>query len=298
MRTAPRTLAATVAALALAATLSACASDPKEVVDDSIMSALNLGQVQTVDAARTMMDAGRYDAAATVLQQIVDKDPQNAEAQVLLGESRLRVGDHSGAMAAFTAALSDTGQTPAAKQGLGLTFLELGDFASATRYLNEALAADPKLWRSHNALGSIADKKADYAAAETHYQAALTSAPNTPAVLNNWGMSHLLQRRYDDAIAKLAEARQVSADPTIATNLRLAYAMKGDYVMALAGAGAREMPDVLNTVGYGAMMSGDFEAAEAYLTRAMTLSPSYNEQAAANLRKLEDMRVLASRRTP
>ncbi|MFK7944641.1 MAG: hypothetical protein AB8B85_17280, partial [Paracoccaceae bacterium] len=56
----------------------------------------------------------------------------------------------------------------------------------------------------------------------------------------------------------------------------------------LAGqeAPAEELPDALNNVGYIAVVNGDFAVADQYLRRAMEISPTYHEAAAANLNLL------------
>ncbi len=66
--------------------------------------------------------------------------------------------------------------------------------------------------------------------------------------------------------------------------------MKGDYLTALAGVSRENMADVLNNVGYAAMLRGDYDVAEAYLTRAVEARASFHSQAADNLRMLKDLR--------
>ena len=112
-------------------------------------------------------------------------------------------------------------------------------------------------------------------------------------------MSYLLRERYVEAIAKFREALALDPELQIASaNLRMSYAMQGKYIQALAGVPDRDMPDALNNVGYSAMLRGDFDSAEAYLNRALDLSPAYHRKAASNLKRLEELRALASEGTP
>jgi Flp pilus assembly protein TadD len=69
-------------------------------------------------------------------------------------------------------------------------------------------------------------------------------------------------------------------------NLRLALAWDGRYAEAVAGAQPRELADVLNNVGYVALLKGDHKQAEAYLTRAMETSASHHDHAWHNLSHL------------
>lgn len=59
---------------------------------------------------------------------------------------------------------------------------------------------------------------------------------------------------------------------------------------ALAGVGMAQLPEVLNNLGYVAMVKGDLPVAEAYFTRAIEASPSYYRIAAENLICLKAMR--------
>lgn len=227
--------------------------------------------------------------AVAVFRALQRAEPSNHDANIKLGEVYLRLKQPSEAIKQFTAALSSSGLEARAKQGLGLAFLRLGDRDSAKRYLTEALAADATLWRAHLGLGQLADEGREWAAAEASYQAALLPRPRA-AAHNNLGLSYARQRRYDEAITQFHLALALKPDPMVRTNLRFAYAMKGDYLNALAGVAKENLPDALNNVGYAAMLRGDYEAAEAYLTRAIEASASHHATASDNLQLLKDLR--------
>ena len=70
----------------------------------------------------------------------------------------------------------------------------------------------------------------------------------------------------------------------------MALAWQGKYVEALTGIRKDEMPVMLNNVGYIAMKRGDYEFAEAYLSQAMQMSPSYYAKAAENLEYLRQLK--------
>jgi len=264
---------------------------PAEPRDDSVR------QAGFPDPERAIApDALRHAVAS--LRGILRAEPSNDDAQLKLGEVYLRLNEPSEAMKHFTAALTSSDHEAAAKQGLGLSFLRLGDRDSARRYLGEAVAADPALWRAQLGLGQIADHDRDWTAAETAYRAALNPRPHA-AAHNNLGLSYTRQRRYGEAIAQFQASLALKPEATVRTNLRFAYAMKGDYLNALAGVAKENLADALNNVGYAAMLRGDYDAAEAYLTRAIESSAEHHRIASDNLQLLKDLRrTKIARATP
>jgi len=112
------------------------------------------------------------------------------------------------------------------------------------------------------------------------------------------GMSYLMQHRFDEAIAQFEQAITLDPNLKVATrNMRMAYALQGKYVEALAGVPDKDMPDELNNVGYAAMLRGEYDVARAYLSRAIEMSPAYHRQASANLEQLEGLVSLAAAHT-
>jgi Flp pilus assembly protein TadD len=227
--------------------------------------------------------------AIVSLRAIVRMDPSNHVAQVKLGEVYLRTNAPGEAIKQFTAALASSGSTATAKQGLGLAFLRMDDATSAKRYLSEAVADDVTLWRAHLGLGQIADRERDWVAAEAAYATALAQGEHA-ATYNNLAISYMRQKRYDEAIARFHKSLAMKPDAAVRANLRFAYAMSGDYLSALAGVSKENLPDALNNAGYAAMLRGDYDQAEAYLTRAIEASVSHHATAADNLQLLQDMR--------
>lgn len=273
--------------------LAGCAtkSEP-ENVDNSLGSVLSLGAVPTLADAEGLMRSGRYDAAVSKLSIIVNADPKDYDAQFLLGEALLKSGKPEDAVSRFGTVLNSTDHEIVAKQGLGLAFLQLGDRALAHDYLSQAIAADATLWRAQNALGHIYDEREAWSEAEAAYMAAISANPDAATVYNNLGVSYLLQERFGDAIQQFDKSLAIVHDSTVETNLRMAHALKGDYVAALVGTSNTGLSDALNNVGYAALLRGDMERAEAYFVRAMEISPSYHTRASENLRLLEDMKAL------
>jgi len=176
-------------------------------------------------------------------------------------------------------------------EGIALSLADgASDFASAR--LRAAVARDPTLWRAWNALGYYYDSRADWLRAGDCYTRALAIVPNSAMILNNRGFSMLMQGRVREALADLREAlRHDPASRPARENLRLALAWDGQYARALAGAEGDGLARALNNVGYVALLRGDSDEAEAFLSRAIEVDPAFNTVAARNLAYLKRLRA-------
>jgi Flp pilus assembly protein TadD len=118
-------------------------------------------------------------------------------------------------------------------------------------------------------------------------------------LFNNFGMSYLLQHRFDEAMAQFQKAITLDPNQNAArANMRMAYALQGKYVEALAGVPQEDMADALNNVGYAATLRGDYEAARAYFARALETSPAFHKKASANMQQLEGIVDIANAAAP
>jgi Flp pilus assembly protein TadD len=210
---------------------------------------------------------------------------QYAAAEVLLGLEQPKA-----ALDKFQALQSDPEYAACAWQGMGLSLMALNDVTAAQAPLQKAVAADPGLWRAWTGLGRAYDQQHRWHEAEDAYNKALAAKPDAAMVVNNIGMSQLLQRRYTEAAETFQKA--LAADPALdiaRSNLRIALAWQGRYDEALVGTDSTTRTDALNNVGYIAMLRGDYEAAQKFLSQALEGSPTYHEQAARNLDMLRLM---------
>jgi Flp pilus assembly protein TadD len=252
---------------------------------------------------------GRFDAAREIIGRIAAtrggpelqlRTAELALAQGALPEAATTFADLLNNDLAGPATANDPATRAAAQQGLGLTRLRQGDLPAATAALDAALATDPTLVRAWTALGVIADRKRDFDTANAAYARALAIAPDSVAALNNHGYSLLLQRQPQAAEAPLMRA--LAVDPALAatcTNLRLARALQGRYKEAFEGATPDRLAAAMNTIGFAAMVRGDYATAETYFNRALAQNSKFDAVAWANLRYLKDTTdpLLPERRT-
>jgi Flp pilus assembly protein TadD len=267
-----------------AAGCSAPAPDTKDVA----VSTPTASSDQLLAAAEADIETRRFQLAYQNLTRIDQAALATSRAKLAAGETLLGLGQPKQALAEFQAIQSDEAYRARAYQGMGLSLMALGDLTTAKDQLDRAVAADPKLWRSWMALGRVHDGDRNWSEAQSAYEQALAAEPNSPIVINNMGMSLMLQHRYEEAAQTFQ--RVLALDPTMdmtRANLRIAMAWQGKYDEALIGAQAGDRADALNNVGYVAMLRGDQQAAQKYFSQALEISPIYHERAARNLETLK-----------
>jgi Tfp pilus assembly protein PilF len=264
-----------------------CAADPAGL----LVTAGPGGREQALGRAALAMDEQRFRDGKAVYEQILRADPDDRAARLGLAEAQLALGDAAAARQAFAALAGDEAVRTPALQGLGLANLRAGDDDGARAALAAALERDAGLWRAWSGIAQVHDRAAEWDDAAAAYEQALAKASQPELVLNNWGVSLLARGEHNAAAGRFAEALRARPDfATAKANLRLALAMGGRYQDVLADASADELPEVLNNLGYVAMLQGDLPRAESYLHRAIETSPSFYARAHQNLQRLDLMR--------
>ena len=249
------------------------------------------GHLWMLAKAQNALDAGDHIEAHQKFSRVIEVDKDNPDALIGLGESLLLGGEPEKALGVFAKVEQVSDRKADALQGQGLALLAMGNVGKSQEVLESALEKNPELWRTWNALGSIKDQNGEGEEARRYYDRALEINSGGIAAINNKGMSYLLEQRYADAEAEFKEAlRRAPGTAAARSNLRLALAWQGKYVEALTGASKEEMPVVLNNLGYIATKRGDYDFAEAYLSQAIELSPSYYAKAAQNLEFVKQLR--------
>jgi len=246
-------------------------------------------QRSVADADRAL-DAKDYQRAYEILRQHLVVNPTDDAAKLSL--ARTYLGRHEGRNAQTVLdSLSEEAQdTPRSHLLRGLALLVVGERTEAAVQLETALEADPSLWRAANGLGLIHDLEKRWEEAETSYRLALDKKSDAAVVHNNLGYSYLQQGRLDEATSAFTTSISYEPDLAVAvSNLRLALAAKGRYTAAAAGADRAGLPQVLNNIGYVAMLRGDFESAGIFFQRAIDESPIYYDTAEKNLERLKTL---------
>lgn len=245
---------------------------------------------QTLDQIRQAFEDRRYVDAGQLLDRALVGS--GADPQLLYWAAQLNLtrGRYQDALNGFKGLDKDAQVGAAALEGEGLTLAQLGSSEDAVTVLKLAVAKNSAAWRAWNALGSQYDRHHDWASADEAYSRALAASGNAAIVLNNRGFSRLSQHRLDEAASDFVAALEKRPDFAAArNNLRLAIAMKGDYVRSVNGASASDRASVLNNAGYAAMLRGDYTKAKDLFGQAMKARGEYYAVAAANLEMAQNL---------
>jgi predicted Zn-dependent protease len=214
---------------------------------------------------RTLLVAGRPEAALGPLAQAAGEDPGNPEAQAVYGRALWASGAREDAIRSFEAASRLGGGAYRTEYANALTLL--GRTAEARLVLERAVAERPNDAKALAALGQVlnAEEKPTEALAVLTRAAALT--PDDPRLLANLG--HALERSGNPARAAEVLAGVVERQPesTVARGLLAeAYFKQGrpDEAVAVVRDGLQKRPESsLLYRSLGALLERTGKAAEA-----------------------------------
>lgn len=226
--------AAFLAILVCAVSLVACANDP--YTDDLRPTAADRTASPNAPAGtfgalirvgEATRQSGDPAGAIPFFRRAHSLDMFKAEPLVRLGVALNDLGQFNEAQEAFHDALNLEHNNTEALRGLGFALIGLNQPEMALDQFKAAIAIEPD-YRSYNGLGVASDHLGEHNAAQDYYEAGLKIFPNNLTLLNNLGLSQILSRDYDMAIATLVGAvQQPGASVRQRQNLALAYGMAG-----------------------------------------------------------------------
>lgn len=175
----------------------------------------------------------------------------------------------------------------------GQALLALADnHKDSEALLIRALKHNPDDLRLRNALGHLYDGRQSWLEALDVYVGALAVAnatgDETAAIVNNIGMSLLMQGRTKEALEKFEQAAQKAPTQDVFdNNRRMALTLLGQSTQAFENLEDPLAAQLFNDVGYIAASRGDTAKARGYYKKAIALSPHYFERAELNLAALD-----------
>jgi tetratricopeptide (TPR) repeat protein len=127
---------------AVAALLLACAS-------------LAHAQKPALEAAWKLIAQGHRDQAVSLLRNLIQTDPRNADAHLLLGSIFMEAGDRPGSLAQLQEAVRLLPKSAEAHNALGEAYNTFGDPTAARPEFERAVEVDPKHAQAHANLGDV-----------------------------------------------------------------------------------------------------------------------------------------------
>jgi Flp pilus assembly protein TadD len=244
--------------------------------------------IDTVTLAVEARAKGETVDALNLFHQAWLADTSNLQIIQEYSALALKLGDADAAMHAYKNIKIDFDAAPPALiANYVLAEIATGKVDDIELSLNLALERnlqDPRLW---SALGQFYDKQAEHMRAQDHYIKALKMGGPKAAIINNMGMSLLLQGRREAALKKFEHAIELDQDNQLFdNNRRLVLALQADYQAATEGLTDHRAADILNDAGYIALQRGEMKLAARLLEHSIRLSPRHHQKAQANLEAL------------
>lgn len=165
--------------------------------------------------ATELLSAGQLDQAILILRNITREEPNNPDAQLLLGTALALVPQRTQAIEALQKAIELRPSFAPAYVVLGTTLARFVELEAAERMFEKALALDPQIVDAHVSLGLLLAQRKQLVSARGHFQQAIKLAGNTPAA----GYAHYLlaqvlagERNFEQALIEIENAIRLLPD--------------------------------------------------------------------------------------
>lgn len=150
-------------------------------------------------------DAGRPQEAETKAKQIVQQDPQNVRARLLLGELCARTGRLAPAIDWLKQALAIDGEAYGAMMGLANMYASSGRMPEAVAMLERAIRTRPEISAAYGMLGSIYQSQGRVEAGLSYLRQAAEREPEAAAPYRTLGLAYYQAGKLAEAEAAFRE---------------------------------------------------------------------------------------------
>ncbi len=199
--------------------------------------------------ARSLGEIEQWPAAEELLQSAVTADPEYRDAQILLGYTEFMMGAPAAAHAALMQAYTIDPEKAETQYFLGLVKEKMGNDAEAATFISYALqnGFTPKR-PLRQKLADLAIRRGSYEEAIGQYRAAVDEKDADPGIYRSL-ITLLIDHRKDvkEARTLALAAREIFGDTSA---------------------------EVLDLVGWTALLTGNRDEAATFLSTAVTLDPS------------------------
>ena len=188
---------------------------------------------EALDIALNFHQAGQLDRAEAIYRQILQVEPENADALHLLGVLVHQTGRHAPAADFIARAIAINPNDGAYHNNLGMVYQALSESARAEACYRKALELRPGDAEIYNNLGNALKSQDNRHEARQCYEQAIALRPDFAPAHSNLGMMLSAEGRRDEAVTCLRRALQLRPDFAAAySNLGGVLTDKGDYTEA------------------------------------------------------------------
>lgn len=163
-----------------------------------------------VKTALSHQHAGRLSLAFDLFEQVLERDPQNAQANFTLGIAAYQAGNVGLAIRRLKIAARKAPKHPQVHQLLGLAFLNAGDLDAAQKCLKKTISLNPRDASCHAQLGDLYTRKRWPGLARQSFEAALKLEADNGYALIGMGQLEITVGNLEDAVRwfEMAVARK------------------------------------------------------------------------------------------
>ena len=162
--------------------------------------------------------AGQMPEAESIYRQVLDINPDHADANHLLGVLLDQIGNHAQAVDSISRAIAMAPDQPMYHTNLGLALQELGRLEEAAASYHQALAIKPDYAEAHYNLGTVLKILGRLEEAVASYHKALVLKPDFAKAHNNLGTVLKTLGRLEEAVASYHKALAIQPDHANAHN--------------------------------------------------------------------------------
>jgi protein O-GlcNAc transferase len=141
---------------------------------------LAMAQKPAVETAWQLLAQGKRDQAVTLLRDLIQADPRNADARLLLGSVLMENGERSESIAQLGEAVRLLPKSAEAHNALGEAYNAFGETTAAQPEFERAVELDPRHAQAHVNLASILLQRGEAARAVPHLDQAIRLFANRP----------------------------------------------------------------------------------------------------------------------
>ena len=167
---------------------------------------------QALEMALEHHQAGDFEKATDIYEQILAFDPENVEANHLFGVMALQTGNLNPALHLISKAVAAAPDFAEAHNNLGLVHQQRKKPQSAANSFRKAIQCDPAFVDAFVNLGSALDDLDDYKEAEVQFRKALSLFPAHADAHNNLGLVLHKLVRFEEAVESFQAAISYAAD--------------------------------------------------------------------------------------